>query len=258
MLDAPCEVIGKSNNRTLYKAFLQQSNFVRLLRPVCTSRVEYFDDLIQFLGSIRHPNLVPLLGFYAGPRGEKLLVFPFYRRDNLVQFIRDTNNESKKWATIYNISLGIAKGLDHLHSRLQNPIIHGNLKSKNILLDRQFQPYVSDSGLYLLLNPTAGQEMLDELMFYSFGVILLELLTGKEPINENPTTPKEDFYLPNFLRNAVLGQRVQKLFHPNILLPSNGDEEISVSEERVLKFFQLAIACCSPSPSLRPTMKQVV
>ncbi|KAL5569836.1 hypothetical protein UlMin_026411 [Ulmus minor] len=281
ILDAPGEVIGKSNNGTLYKAFLQQSNSVRLLRflrPVCTSRVEYFDDLIQFLGSIRHPNLVPLLGFYAGPRGEKLLVFPFYRRGNLVQFIRDTNNESKKWATIYKISLGMAKGLDHLHSGLQNPIIHGNLKSKNILLDRNFQPYVSDSGLHLLLNPTAGQEMLESLAsqgykapelikmkeasertdVYSFGVILLELLTGKEPINENPTAPEEDFYLPNFLRNAVLGQRVQDLFHPNILLPSNGDEEIPVSEERVLKFFQLAMACCSPSPSLRPTMKQIV
>ena len=126
----------------------------------------------------------------------------------------DTNNESKKWATIYNISLGRAKGLDHLHSGLQNPIIHGNLMSKNILLDRNFQPYVSDSGLHLLLNPTAGQEMLESLAsqgykapelikmkeasertdVYSFGVILLELLTGKEPINENPTAPRRTLF----------------------------------------------------------------
>lgn len=91
ILDAPGEVIGKSNSGTLYKAFLQQSNSVRLLRflrPVCTTKVDEFEESIRFLGLVRHPNLVPLLGFYAGPRGEKLLVHPFYRHGNLVQFIR--------------------------------------------------------------------------------------------------------------------------------------------------------------------------
>lgn len=95
---------------------------------------------------------------------------------------------------------------------------------------------------------------------YSLGVIYLELLTGKEPVNEHPTTPEEDFYLPNFLRNAVLGQRIADLFNPNILLMSSStnDDEVPVSEERILKFFQLAMACCSPSPSLRPNVKQVL
>lgn len=96
---------------------------------------------------------------------------------------------------------------------------------------------------------------------YSLGVIYLELLTGKKPVNEHPTTPEEDFYLPNFLRNAVLGQRIADLFNPNILLMSSStddDDEVPVSEERILKFFQLAMACCSPSPSLRPNVKQVL
>ena len=91
ILDAPGEVIGKSNYGTLYKALLQRSNQVRLLRflrPVCITRAEELDEVIQLLGGIRHPNLVPLLGFYTGPRGEKLFVHPFYRRGNLAQFIR--------------------------------------------------------------------------------------------------------------------------------------------------------------------------
>lgn len=91
ILDAPGEVIGKSNYGTLYKALLQRSNKVRLLRflrPVCTARGEELDEVIQFLGRIRHPNLVPLLGFYTGSRGEKLLVHPFYRHGSLNQFIR--------------------------------------------------------------------------------------------------------------------------------------------------------------------------
>lgn len=280
ILDAPGEVIGKSNYGTLYKALLQRSNKLRLLRflrPVCTIRGEEFDDVIQLLGCLRHPNLVSLLGFYAGPRGEKLLVHPFYRLGNLAEFIRDGSDESHKWAIIYSISIGIAKGLEHLHTGFLKPIIHGNLKSKNILLDRKYQPYVSDSGLYLLLNATASQEMLEasaaegykapelikmkdaseETDIYSLGVILLELLSGKEAVNENPTSD-EDFYLPNFMRNAVLGHRIGDLFHPNILLRDSNDDQSWVTEECILKFFQLAMACCSPSPSLRPNIKQVL
>lgn len=156
------------------------------------------------------------------------------------------------------------------------PVIHGNLKSKNILLDRSYNPFVSDFGLHFLLNATAAQEMLEasasegykapelikmkdaneETDVYSFGVILLELLSGKEPINENPT-PDEDFYLPNFMRSAVLDRRIADLYHPDLLL-SNNASEYPVSEECILKLFQLAMACCSPSPSLRPNFKQVL
>ncbi|GAV79492.1 Pkinase_Tyr domain-containing protein [Cephalotus follicularis] len=280
LLDAPGEVIWKSNYGTLYKALLQRNNTVRLLRflrPVCTARVKDFSDVIQLLGCIRHPNLVPLLGFYVGPRGEKLLVYPFYKRGNLAEFIRDGNDESHKWINIIRISNGIAKGLDYLHTGFQNPIIHGNLKSKNILLDRSYQPYISDCGLHLLLYPTAGQEMLEasaaegykapelikikdaseETDIYSFGIILLELLSGKEPINENPT-PDDDFYLPTFMRNAVLDHRITDMYHPDMLQCNSSDGRCLVSEEDILKFFQLAMACCSASPSLRPNTKQIL
>ncbi|XP_002510997.2 putative kinase-like protein TMKL1 [Ricinus communis] len=280
ILDAPGEVIGKSNYGTLYRALLHRSNSVRLLRflrPICIARFKDFDEVIQLLGYVRHPNLVPLLGFYAGPRGEKLLIHPFLGRGNLAQFIKDGNAESHKWTTMYKISIGIAKGLDHLHTGLQRPIVHGNLKSKNILLDRNYQSYISDFGLHLLLNPTAGQEMLEasaaegykapELIkmkdasertdIYSLGIILLELISGKEPINENPT-PDEDFHLPTFMRNAVLDRRITDLYHPDILLSNHSDNETPVTEECILKYFQLAMSCCSPSPSLRPNIKQVL
>lgn len=280
ILDAPGEVIGKSNYGTLYKALLQRSNMVRLLRflrPVCALKVEEFVDVVQLLGCIRHPNLVPLLGFYAGPRGEKLLVHPFYRHGNLAQLIRDVNGESHRWTVIYRISIGMARGLDHLHTGLQKPIVHGNLKSKNILLDRNYQPYISDFGLFLLLNPTSGQEVLEasaaegykapelikmrdageETDIYSLGVIFLELLSGKEPINEKPTHD-EDFYLPNFMRNALLDHRISDMYHPDILPRNSNDQGNPVTEESILKFFQLAIACCSPSPSLRPNSRQVL
>lgn len=280
ILDAPGEVTGKSDYGTLYKALMPRSGklrILRFLRPVCSARAKEFGEAIRLLGSIRHPNLVPLVGFYAGPRGEKLIVHPFYRRGNLAEFIRDGHGESHKWANVYSIAVGVAKGLEHLHAGMYRPVIHGNLKSKNILLDRNYEACVSDFGLHLLLNANAGQEMLEasaaegyrapelikmrdaseETDIYSFGVILLELLSGKEPINQNPT-PDEDFYLPDFMRNAVLGHRIGDIFHPDLLLSNRNDDRFQVTEECILKFFQLAMSCCSPSPSLRPNIKQVL
>ncbi|XP_071736506.1 putative kinase-like protein TMKL1 [Rutidosis leptorrhynchoides] len=278
ILDAPGEVIGKSSFGTLYRANLLSDSvlLLRFLRPACTTgKVQDVMHVVQLLGSIRHPNLVPLCGFYSGPRGEKLLIHPFYRRGNLAQFIRDENGDSHKWDVIYRISTGIARGLDHLHTGLQKPIIHGNLKSKNILLGRDYQPSVSDFGLHLLLNASAAQDMLEDAAvegykapeltklkecntesdIYNLGVILLELVTGKELIN-GKANPDQDFYLPTSIRKSILDQRMSDIYHPDILVNNNGGLS-HVNEDIVIEFVQLALACCSPSPSVRPNIKHV-
>lgn len=197
--------------------------------------------------------------------------------------LADGSGESLNWSIIYNISIGITKGLDHLHTGLLRPVIHGNLKSKNVLLDRNHKPYVSDFCLHLLLNPGAGQQMLEtsaaqgykapelikvrdateESDIYSLGIIFLELLTGKEPLNEK-AAPGEEPYLPNYVREAVTEQRISNLFHPNLLSrkkqdgDGDGIDSSMVTEECILAFFQLAMACCSPSSSLRPNTRQVL
>ncbi|KAI3519599.1 hypothetical protein L1887_08813 [Cichorium endivia] len=269
ILDAPGEVIGKSSYGTLYRANLLGDSvlLLRFLRPACTVKVQDVMQVVQVLGSIRHPNLVPLSGFYSGPRGEKLLVHPFYRRGNLAQFIRDEIGESHKWEVIFKISIGIARGLDHLHTGLQKPIIHGNLKSKNILLGKNYQPFVSDFGLYLLLNPTASQEMLEDAAIegykapeltkmkesstqsdiYNLGVILLELVTGKEPIN-GKANPDQDFYLPNSIRNAMVNRRMSDIYLTGLS---------HVREDIIIKFVELALVCCSVGPSERPDIKHI-
>lgn len=279
ILDAPGEVIGKSSYGTLYKANLLRNNSIlllRFLRPACSGAIREVIPVVHAIGLVRHSNLVPLKAFYMGPRGEKLLVHPFYVHGNLAQFIKDGNKESHKWDVIYSIAVGLAKGLAYLHTGLHKPIIHGNLKSKNVLLGPDFQPYISDYGLYLVLNPTAGQEMLEtsaaqgykapELMkmkdvsestdIYSLGILLLELLTGREPINANLSN-SEEFYLPNVIRSAILGHRIKDMYHPDIVSNQTGKQRHR-TEDRALKLVQLAMSCCSPSPSLRPQASEVV
>ncbi|GJZ28477.1 putative kinase-like protein TMKL1 [Tanacetum coccineum] len=260
VLDAPGEVIGKSSYGTLYRANLVRCDSVvvlRFLRPPCTGKIQDVMHVVKLLGSLRHPNLVPLCGFYVGSRGEKLMVHPFYRRGNLAQFIRDdVNGQSLKWSVIYRISIGIAKGLYHLHTSLQKPIIHGNLKLKNILLGRNQQSVVSDFGLHLLLTQPAAQEMVEdaavegykppeliksndisvETDIFNFGVILHVLLTGKEPNENEKPSPYRDFSSSPISGNRILDP---------------------VNEEDILKLSQLAKACCSPLPSFRPDFKHI-
>ncbi|KAK9120838.1 hypothetical protein Syun_018455 [Stephania yunnanensis] len=242
ILDAPGEVIGKLSYGTLYRAVLPRSNStvaLRFLRPASTGRAAAAATAAE--------------GFRSGCGGE----------------------DSRKWPVIYRISLGIARALNHLHCGSRRPIIHGNLKSKNILLDRNYEPYVSDYGLHLLLNPTSSQEMLEasaaqgynapelikmkdaskESDVYSLGIILLEIITGKEPINENPSPSTQDLYLPDSMRSAIIDHRISDMFHPDILL-SKSNHPHQVTEDKLLKFVQLAMACCAPSPSLRPTSSE--
>ncbi|KAL1559300.1 non-specific serine/threonine protein kinase [Salvia divinorum] len=269
ILDAPGEVIGKSSYGTLYKANLVNLNCVtllRFLRPTCTLSIEDVMPAIELLGSVRHPNLVPLNAFYAGPRGEKLMVLPFYPAGNLAHFIKDGNGEAYKWPTICSISIGIARGLHHLHTALEKPIVHGNLKSKNILLGAEYHPYVSDFGVRLLLSPSTGQQMVEASGFegykapelikmkdaceesdiYSLGIIFLELLSGKQAVDGKD----QDFYLPSAMTSA-------DLHHPEILVGLKNDERV-VTEDCMLRYFQLATACCSPSRRRRPNIKQIL
>ncbi|CAH8280460.1 unnamed protein product, partial [Arabidopsis lyrata] len=229
ILDAPGEVIGKSSYGTLYKATLQRSGKVRVLRflrPLCAvkSDAKEFNGVIESLGFVRHDNLVPLLGFYVGNRGEKLMIHPFFGSGNLSEFIKCGDVDAHKWSNILSITIGIAKALDHLHTGMQKPIVHGNLKSKNVLLDKSFRPRVSDFGLHLLLNLPAGQEVLEasaaegykapelikmkevskESDVYSFGVIMLELVYGKEPMGSILDHNRlSDLYHPEILRRCV-------------------------------------------------------
>ncbi|KAL3650421.1 hypothetical protein CASFOL_006824 [Castilleja foliolosa] len=274
ILDAPGEVIGKSSYGTLYKASLVNSNSVallRFLRPSCTLRIKEVLAIVEFFGSIKHPNLVPLKAFYAGPKGEKLMVHPFYGFGNLAQFIKDANADARKWPVIHKIATGIAKGVHHLHSSFGKPLAHGNLKSKNIFLDSHFNPFVSDFGLHLLLNPTAGQKMIEmsasdgykapelikmkdaneESDIYSLGVIFLELLTGKLPVDDDFSSRDRDIDLSDALRRDMLDDRI------NILCELSGDRR-EIKEDYILKFFRLAMACCSPSRLVRPDVFRVL
>ncbi|KAH9307442.1 hypothetical protein KI387_035353, partial [Taxus chinensis] len=273
ILNASGEVLGKSSYGTVYKARLQINGgmiALRLLRDGCMRRSEEFVAVIQELGVIRNSHLVGLQAFYAGPSGEKLLVYDYIPRGNLAHLLHNRNRVAPGWAKMHRIALGAARGLAYLHAGLQTPIIHGNLKSKNILLGENYEAHLSDFGLHELMNPSSKLGMLEAsasqgymapeaLMLkkantktdiYSFGIILLEILTGRRPDQRDSANQIVD--LPMVVKNFVLEERISELFNPAIL--AGGTR--SPTEEGLLRVLQLAMGCCAPSPSVRPDIRE--
>ncbi|EAY95067.1 hypothetical protein OsI_16883 [Oryza sativa Indica Group] len=276
ILEAPGEVVAKSGHSTLYRAGLSAGEAVALLRfvrPVCAAAADEATAAARLLGALQHPNLVPIRALYVGPRGEMLLVHPFYAAGSLRRFLQEGINVSQKWGIICKLSIGIVKGLDHLHSGSQKPIVHGNLKTNNIMLDADFQPRISDFGLYLLLNPAAAQQMLEasamqgykapelikmreatrESDIYSLGVILLEMLAQKEAANSSSPNAR-DIHLPSSFKDLVLERKISDAFSSELVKQSKN----SGKEQNLNAFFELATACCNPSPSLRPDTKRIL
>ncbi|GLJ24999.1 hypothetical protein SUGI_0478650 [Cryptomeria japonica] len=275
VLNATGQVLGKTSYGTVYKAKLTQGGTIalRLLREgTCKDRGAIL-PVVKDLGRLRHENIVPLRAFYEGERGENLLVYDYLFNGNLADLLHDARGgrPALSWARRHKIALGAARGLAHLHTGLETPVIHGNLKSKNVLVDEYYVAHLTDYGLDRLMTPLTAAEMMNvstregykapELQkmkkantktdIYSFGILLLEILIGKRPGRDESSGEVVD--LSSIVKNAVLEESTLELFDVEILRGMRNPVD-----DGLLQALQLAMGCCAPSPSVRPDMKVVI
>ncbi|KAG8643520.1 hypothetical protein MANES_11G043701v8 [Manihot esculenta] len=138
-----------------------------------------FQDLIKAFGTVHHENLVKLIG-YCSSSSDKLLVSEFVSNKSLKFYLYDEKKRSNlTWARRMKIAKDTAKGLAHLHEG-SPPIIHGDIKAANILLDHNFNPKVAEFGLDNLYPKNDHKNHPSQSVdVYSFGIVLLELIMGK-------------------------------------------------------------------------------
>lgn len=175
------------------------------------------------------------------------------------------------WARRHKIALAIAKGLAHLHSTIDTPITHGNIRSKNILVDDFFIARLTDFGLHKLMIPAVADEIITSLKadgykapelqkmkncnsrtdIYAFGILLLEILLGKKPGKTGCNNGFVD--LPAVVKVAVLEETTMEVFDVEVLKGIR-----SPMEDGVVQALKLAMGCCAPVAAVRPSMDEVV
>ncbi|XLT26376.1 hypothetical protein HN873_057668 [Arachis hypogaea] len=266
------EKLGEGGFGSVYKGKLRSGPFVaiKMLGKAKTNGQEFISE-VATIGRIHHANVVRLIGFCV-EGSKRALVYEFMPNGSLDKFIfSKVDSVSLTYQEIFEISLGVARGIAYLHEGCDMQILHFDIKPHNILLDENFIPKVSDFGL-AKLNPldnsivtlTAARGtigyMAPELFYqnigavsykadvYSFGMLLMEIASQRR--NSNPNAEhSSQFYFPFWIYDQ-LAQKNDEI-EMKILM----HEETS---EVAKKMFITALWCIQLKPSDRPSMNKVV
>ncbi|XP_047327953.1 probable inactive receptor kinase At2g26730 [Impatiens glandulifera] len=270
LLRASAEVLGKGTVGTSYKAVLEEGTavVVKRVKDVILSKRDFLIQM-EILGKIRHDNVVSLMAYYYST-DEKLLVSDYVPAGSLSSLLHGNRSSGRApldWDNRITIGLSVARGLAHLH--VTENIVHGNIKASNVLLRHNYDAAVSDFGLNPLFGNTsppnraaaAAGYRAPELManlkptlesdVYSYGVLLLELLTGKSP-NQSSIGGDESVDLPRWVQSVVREEWTAEVFDVDLMRYENG------VEEEMVQLLQIAMACVSHVPNQRPLMKDVL
>ncbi|CAA6662294.1 unnamed protein product [Spirodela intermedia] len=254
-------VLGRGAHGTVYRAQLSQGKFTRMMRE------------IETMGKIRHRSLVKLVDFWMTDE-YGLILYDYMQNGSL----HDVLHLGKPplalgWNLRHRIALGTAHGLAYLHHDCNPCIIHRDIKPKNILLDSEMEAHISDFGIAGLLDQCSSPGDTSGLMgtfgyispesgfstrrsresdVYSYGVVLLELITRKMSLD--PSFP-EDTDLVRWVTSTLDGSHeLERIVDPDLA------QEVSASgeAEEVREALLLALRCIDRDPNRRPSMREVV
>ncbi|XP_015935229.1 probable inactive receptor kinase At5g67200 [Arachis duranensis] len=260
LMKGSAELLGRGCLGTTYKAVLDNRLIVTVKRldagkMGAHATKEVFERHMESVGGLRHPNLVPVRAYFQA-KDERLVIYDYQPNGSLFSLIHGSRSSRARplhWTSCLKIAEDVAQGLSYIHQAWR--LVHGNLKSSNIILGPDFEACITDYCLTLLANPSDLHEDADSAAYrapetrnpkhhhqptpksdvYSYGVLLMELLTGKSP-SEVP------FLVPNDMLSWVRSIR-----------DDNGGDD-----SRMDMLLQVATTCSLTSPEQRPTMWQVL
>ncbi|MED6156739.1 hypothetical protein PIB30_017113 [Stylosanthes scabra] len=264
-------LIGKGGCNRVYKGTLPDGKPIAV--KVLQSSKEAWKEFaleVEIISSLEHRNITPLLGICIED-SDLISVYDYFPKGSLEENLhgRDKDGSILSWELRFKIALGIAEALDYLHRETLKPVIHRDVKSSNILLSHEFKPQLSDFGLaiwgptttsFLTEEDVVGTfgylapeyfmygKVSDKIDVYAFGIVLLELISGREPINPEPCKGQESLVVwakPKLERGDIKG-----LLDPSL--------EGKFDEAQLQRMVLAASLCITRAARLRPKMNQIL
>nr|BAJ88490.1 predicted protein [Hordeum vulgare subsp. vulgare] len=268
---APDRVVGEGGYGIVYLGVFADGRQVavkNLLNNRGQAEREFTVE-VEAIGRVRHKNLVRLLG-YCVEGAHRILVYEYVDNGNLEQWLHgDVGPVSPlSWDARMDIVLGTAKGITYLHEGLEPKVVHRDIKSSNILLDKRWNSKVSDFGLAKLLGSDsnyvttrvmgtfgyvapeyASTGMLNERSdVYSFGVLIMEIISGRCPVDY--ARPPAEVNLVEWLKKMVSNRDYEAVLDPK--LPEKP------TSKALKKALLVALRCVDPDSHKRPKMGHAI
>ncbi|GMP45403.1 hypothetical protein CsSME_00013943 [Camellia sinensis var. sinensis] len=272
------EEIGRGSGGVVYKGILPDRRVAAIKRLNEANQGEHeFLAEVSTIGRVNHMNLIEVWGYCVDGK-HRLLVYEYMERGSLAE---NLTSNTLDWEKRFYIAVGSAKGLAYLHDECLEWVLHCDVKPQNILLDSNYQPKVADFGLSKLLNRGDGHDsgfsrvrgtrgyMAPEWIFnfritskvdvYSYGVVVLEMVTGKSPMIVPHTSDNsgemEQRGLVKWVREKMNENVPKELWLEEIIDPLIKDR-YDASKMEIL--VEVALQCAEEDKDARPTMSQVV
>ncbi|KAK4483737.1 hypothetical protein RD792_010939 [Penstemon davidsonii] len=274
LLKASAEILGSGVFGSTYKAALNEGTVmvVKRFRHMNNVSREEFNEHMRRLGRLNHQNVLSIVGFYYR-KEEKLLVTNFAHNGSLAVHLHGNKSRglpSPDWPTRLKIIKGVAKGLKYLYIELPSLTApHGHLKSSNVLLDKSFNPLLTDYGLVPVTNQEHAQQHMisykspeykqngritKKTDIWSLGILILEILTGRFPSNFLQEGRGGDTDIVTWVESIM---RDDDDSHVEVF---DGDMKgiLKSCEGEMMKLLRIGLKCCVADVDRRMDVKDVL
>ncbi|XP_054804467.1 probable LRR receptor-like serine/threonine-protein kinase At4g29180 isoform X2 [Prosopis cineraria] len=267
-------IIGKGGFGIVYRGQMKDGSqvAVKILSPSSSQGPREFQTEAELLMTVHHKNLVAFIGYCDDGR-KMALIYEYMANGNLKNYLSARNSRCLSWGRRLQIAIDAAQGLEYLHHGCKPPIIHRDVKTANILLGEKLEAKIADFGLSKVFeNETRGvgssmsasdqgnaeptvmgtkgyyksRRLNEKSDIYSFGIVLLELITGQSVVLKG----KESVHILDWLRPELRRGDLSKIVDPKLQGKYNACS--------VWKALGVAMACTAPASIHRPTMSCVL